>query len=72
MELWKTWTVRSLPAFPSADTEPNGPANSNQALQENRHETASQRILPDSQINIVLWAGTHAQTQADQAWSSTN
>ena len=32
----------------------------------------SQRILSDSQINVVLWAGTHAQIQTDQAWSSTN
>ncbi len=29
-------------------------------------------ILSDSQINIVLWAGTHACAQADQAWSSAN
>jgi len=33
---------------------------------------ADQRILSDSQINVVLWAGTHAQTQADQAWSSAH
>ncbi len=25
-------------------------------------------FCPDSQINVVLWAGTHAQTQADQTW----
>jgi hypothetical protein len=30
--------------------------NSTQAPRENRHETASQRILSDSQINVVLWA----------------
>ena len=46
--------------------------NSTQAPQENRHETASRRILSDSQINVVLWAGTHAQIQTDQAWSSAN
>jgi hypothetical protein len=32
----------------------------------------SQRFLSDTQINVVLWAGTHAQTQADQDRSSAN
>jgi len=63
------WLV--LPAFRSPDTELNG-FTFGPAPQENRHETASQRILSDSQIKVVLRAGTHAQAQADQAWSSAN
>ena len=61
-----------FPAFSSPQPCAEPLRNSTQAPRENRHETASQRILSDSQINVVLWAGTHTQTQADQAWSSAN
>src|SRR5438034_11121995 len=40
-----------------------------EALQENCHETPSKRIFPQSQMDFLLWPGTHSPAVAYTAWS---